>query len=449
MIDSESRSMSCPPRPHPRAPGTTVGGPIRRSRSLGPGPCVATPLVRKYGGSSLSTTDKVRAVAQQLVKAAAGGRPLVVVVSAMGDTTTRLIDDALALDAAPSRRELDVLVSSGERISMALLAMAIENEGRAAVSLTGAQCGIATDGEHAQAAIRHVSPRRVLRELAAGRIVVAAGFQGAGPNGDVTTLGRGGSDTTAVALAAALGSESCEIYSDVPGVYSADPRVVADPRHLRRIEYRSMIEYAAQGARVLHPDCVDLARRHGVTIRARAAFGGAAETVICADGALEFSGPSGPGLPVAGVTARGQRVRLVGPARSGRRIEGALRELGGCAHTLRASRGGVLDVLLDLQDRADGEDYLERLRSRLGDLVEVRTGLSSVSVIADPGARARLGRRAAAALEAAGISPLGTYERARSWSCAVPEDARERATRVLHEALVEVRFRACVERVGA
>ncbi|MFG0316517.1 MAG: aspartate kinase, partial [Planctomycetota bacterium JB042] len=236
--------------------------------------------VQKYGGSSLSSPEKICRVARKIAELRSTGRPVVVVVSATGNTTSELVGRAKRVASTPSRRELDMLLSSGERVSMALLAMAIQEEGREAISLTGPQSGIVTDSTHANATIREVRPERVLRELEAGRVVIVAGYQGVSPEGEVTTLGRGGSDTTAVALAGALRAEVCEIYSDVDGVYTADPRNVENVRHLSRVDSAVMTEYARRGAGVLHAPCLDLARREGVAVRARSTFGGDAQTWI-------------------------------------------------------------------------------------------------------------------------------------------------------------------------
>ncbi len=226
-------------------------------------------LVQKYGGSSLADLQKVRQVAQKIVATREEGHDLVVVVSAMGDTTDDLLTMAKEISANPSRRELDMLLSVGERISMALMSIAIQSHGHEAVSLTGSQCGIITTHNHSNARIMDVRPFRVQDELEQGRIVIVAGYQGASYRRDVTTLGRGGSDTTAVALAGALGAEACEIYSDVDGVYSADPRVVLTARQLESLSYEEMQEMARCGARVLNEEAVEFARRAKIALYAR------------------------------------------------------------------------------------------------------------------------------------------------------------------------------------
>jgi aspartate kinase len=227
-------------------------------------------VVQKYGGSSVADVDKLRKVARRVVETARAGKRVVVVVSAMGDATDELLGLAHKVSPAPPRRELDMLLSCGERISMALLSMAIAELGQEAISFTGSQSGIMTNDRHSGARIIEVRPIRIQDELERGRIVIVAGFQGVSYKREITTLGRGGSDTTAVALAAALEAEYCEICSDVDGVYSGDPRVVDAPRLLEAISCDEMQELAEHGARVLNPQAVEFARRAGIAVYARA-----------------------------------------------------------------------------------------------------------------------------------------------------------------------------------
>ncbi len=258
-------------------------------------------VVQKYGGSSVADVEKVRKVAERVAAARRDGRRVCVVVSAMGKTTDELLALAARVSGSPARRELDMLLTAGERISMALLAMALEDLGCPAVSFTGSQAGILTDERHASARIVEVRPVRVWEELDRGRVVIVAGFQGVSPRKEVTTLGRGGSDTTAVALAASLGAD-CEIYSDVDGVYTADPRVVTSPRRLDEISYEEMQELARAGAKVLNAEAVEFAREKGITIHARATSGSTAETLV--------RGHAAAGGRVAGVTSQ-KNVALV------------------------------------------------------------------------------------------------------------------------------------------
>ncbi len=230
-------------------------------------------VVQKYGGSSVADADSIKRVAQRIVDTKRAGNDVVVVVSAMGDTTDDLIELAQQVSPLPTGRELDMLLTAGERISMALLAMAIGNLGHEARSYTGSQAGVITDSVHGRAKIIDVTPGRLERALEKGAIAIVAGFQGVSQDTkDITTLGRGGSDTTAVALAAALNADVCEIYSDVDGVFTADPRIVPSARKRDRVSYEEMLELAACGAKILHLRCVEYARRYRMPIHVRSSF---------------------------------------------------------------------------------------------------------------------------------------------------------------------------------
>jgi aspartate kinase len=246
-------------------------------------------LVQKYGGSSLASAERIRAVANRIVASREDARPVVVVVSAMGDTTDDLINLAYQLADEPDNRELDLLLSTGETISCTLMAMTLRHLGHDAISLTGAQAGIKTEAIHSKARIVAVDPSRLHRELAAGRIVVVAGFQGINEEFDITTLGRGGSDTTAVAMAAILNADLCEIYTDVDGVYTADPRVAPRARKLDEISYEEMLELAQHGARVMHSRAVELGSEYGVPILVRSSFNREPGTLIHGGAAMELN----------------------------------------------------------------------------------------------------------------------------------------------------------------
>ncbi|MFN2625447.1 MAG: aspartate kinase [Mycobacteriales bacterium] len=238
-------------------------------------------VVQKYGGSSVADAERIKRVAERIVSAKRAGNDVVAVVSAMGDTTDELITLAREISPLPPGRELDMLLTSGERISMALLAMAIANLGLEARSFTGSQAGIITDSSHGRARIVDITPGRIQGALGEGSIVIVAGFQGVSSDSkDITTLGRGGSDTTAVALAAALGAEVCEIYTDVDGVYTADPRLVPHARKIALISYEEMLEMAASGAGVLVLRCVEYARRQNIPIHVRSSFTAEAGTWV-------------------------------------------------------------------------------------------------------------------------------------------------------------------------
>ncbi len=238
-------------------------------------------VVQKYGGSSVADATRIKRVAERIVATKRAGNDVVVVVSAMGDTTDNLLDQAKQVTPLPPARELDMLLTSGERISMALLAMAIGSLGAEARSFTGSQAGVITDSVHGKARIIDVTPGRISQALDKGHIAIVAGFQGVSQDTkDITTLGRGGSDTTAVALAAALGASVCEIYTDVDGVFSADPRIVPNARQLPTVSYEEMLEMAASGAKILHLRCVEYARRYGVPVVVRSSFSNKPGTTI-------------------------------------------------------------------------------------------------------------------------------------------------------------------------
>lgn len=244
-------------------------------------------VVQKYGGSSVADAEKIKNVARRIAATRDKGDEVVVVVSAMGDTTDELIQLARQINPRPPERELDLLLSTGEVVSCTLVAMALNYAGYKAVSLTGAQAGIETDTSHSKARILRLEPKRVVRELEKGNIVVVAGFQGVTRDMDVTTLGRGGSDTTAVALAAALKAQRCEIYTDVEGVYTADPRIVPEARQLKEIGYEEMLELATLGARVMHSRAVELGQLYNVPILVASSFTDAPGTMIRGGTAME------------------------------------------------------------------------------------------------------------------------------------------------------------------
>ena len=245
-------------------------------------------IVQKFGGSSVADAESIKRVAKRIVETRKGGNEVVVAVSAMGDTTDELLDLAHDVTPIPAPRELDMLLTAGERISMALLAMAIRSMGYDARSFTGSQAGMITDAQHGAARIVDVTPGRIRDALDDGAIAIVAGFQGFNRDTkDITTLGRGGSDTTAVALAAALGAEVCEIYTDVDGVFTSDPRVVPNARKIDRITSEEMLELAAAGAKVLYIRAVEYARRHNVTLHVRSSFNNNDGTLVLNEAAAE------------------------------------------------------------------------------------------------------------------------------------------------------------------
>lgn len=247
-------------------------------------------IVQKYGGTSLAGMSRLRAAARRVTGLARQGNRVVVVVSAQGDTTDMLIEKATQVNRRGSAREMDAYLAAGEQMSAGLMTMAIGAMGYSAVSLTGWQAGIRTDGVHGNARILDIDVSRIRRELDAGKIVVVAGFQGIDPDGDITTLGRGGSDTTAVALAAWLKADRCQIFTDVDGVYDRDPRIYSDATRFGRISYGKMMTLIENGAQVLHDRSVELAREHGIPIEVLSAFTGDPGTIV---GNSESSYPTG------------------------------------------------------------------------------------------------------------------------------------------------------------
>lgn len=247
-----------------------------------------TLVIQKYGGSSLANSERIRLVAQRIAETRSGGNQVVVVVSAMGDTTDELIELAYQVASQPLEREMDVLLSTGELVSSTLLAMSLESLGYKAISLSGAQAGIKTDSTHNRARIISVSAKRILEEIEKDNIVIVAGFQGINQEKDTTTLGRGGSDTTAVALAASLKADMCQIYTDVEGVYAADPRIVPEAAKLKEIGYEEMLEMASSGAKVIHPRAVELGELYNIPILVASSFSETSGTIIREEISMEI-----------------------------------------------------------------------------------------------------------------------------------------------------------------
>ncbi len=261
-------------------------------------------IVMKFGGSSVGDAERMKRVAGRIVESQRNGNRCVVVVSAMGDTTDEMIDLSRQLNPNPPAREMDMLLANGEQISIALLSMAIHHLGATAVSYTGWQAGIQTEAIHGKARITDIQPERIQRSLDQGHIVIVAGFQGASEQGEITTLGRGGSDTTAVALAAAIQADKCEIYTDVDGIYSTDPRVVKNARKLKEISYDEMLELAHLGAAVLHPRAVEYAKQYEVQLVVRSSFNHNEGTLVKGEAALE------QGIVVSGIACDKQVARI-------------------------------------------------------------------------------------------------------------------------------------------
>lgn len=252
-------------------------------------------IVQKFGGTSVGTIERIQAVARRVLSTVQSGHQVVVVVSAMGKSTDVLVDMARQITGEPDPREMDMLLTTGEQVSIALVTMALQELGQSAVSMTGWQAGITTEEVHTKARITQIDPTPLRDALAKGKVVIVAGFQGISSDGQITTLGRGGSDTTAVALAAALQADRCEIYTDVDGVYTADPRIVSSARKLPYISYDEMLELATLGAGVLHPRAVECAKQHRVSLTVRSSFGTEEGTMIGEESNME------QGLVVSGI----------------------------------------------------------------------------------------------------------------------------------------------------
>jgi aspartate kinase len=400
-------------------------------------------IVQKYGGTSVGDPDRIRRVARRVVREKEAGHELVVVVSAMGDTTDELVE--LAAQVSPHgrqqhRREMDMLLTAGERIAMALTAMAIRDLGVEAISLTGSQAAIITDEAHTGAKIQEIRATRVRDELDQGRVVIVAGFQGVSRAKEVTTLGRGGSDTTAVALAAALQAERCDIYTDVDGVYTADPRKVKGARRIQVVDYQEMVELATSGAQVMHPRAVEIGARYGVPIRVLSSFrddGDGGTLITRKERNMES-------LQLTGLACEAAHVQVI--------VRGL--PAGMAATTEVLSRIADRQISVDMvtqADTADGkrqlqltvrEDTLaeamaicEAVAGQNGGSVHAERGLTRVSLVGSgmhnsPGVYAR----AFQALNDAGVEVHAVGSSAITITVLVDSENEEKTVRVLHEA---------------
>src|SRR6185436_3851785 len=396
-------------------------------------------VVQKYGGSSVADVGKLRQVAERIMRTHRQGHDVVVVVSAMGDTTDDLLAMAKRVSPNPDRRELDMLLTAGERISMALLSIAIRELGGEAISFTGSQSGIMTNDRHIDARIVEVRPIRVQDELARGKIVVIAGYQGVSYRREVTTLGRGGSDTTAVAMAAALGAEYCEICSDVDGVYTAAPRVVADARRIGTLSYEETQELAESGAKVLNAQAVEFAKEKGIAIYARATTSALPGHDPSADGTVVRRDSVRPAGTVVGVASERDVLLLSSsgpdPIRSGD-VFALLDDFDVAGKQLHLT-GDSLTMVIS-RDNLHAEDRLRaELSARFGDRVRVVDTLGAVSVIgAGINASFQNLRRGSGVLAASGIAVehVATSSFRITWMI---ERARlNDAVKLLHETFI-------------
>jgi aspartate kinase len=393
-------------------------------------------IVQKYGGSSVADVQKLRRVAERVMRTRAQGHDVVVIVSAMGDTTDDLLAMAKQVSPNPERRELDMLLSAGERISMALLSMAIRELGGDAISFTGSQSGIITNDRHADARIIEVRPFRVQDELSRGRIVVIAGYQGVSYKKEVTTLGRGGSDTTAVAMAAALDAEYCEICSDVDGVYSADPRVVATARRIGTLSYEETQEMAEAGAKVLNAQAVEFAKEKGIAIYARATSGPLPGPDPSSDGTVVRKSP--PRMPgtVVGVASERDVIVLEGDGRAGDLI--ALLEERGVAGKQLHVFGERTTVAISRENLHDETRLRDFLQTRLGGRARLVDGLAAVSVVgAGINATYSNVRTGTDTLGSIGITPVGTATSSFRITWMVPRDRTADAVKALHGRFID------------
>jgi aspartate kinase len=397
-------------------------------------------LVQKFGGSSLGTPGRITRAARRIAASQRAGHDVVAVVSAMGDSTDRLLTLAARVAKEPTARELDLLLSTGEGVSAPLMSMALNELGVAAVSLLGFQAGIQTDRRHAKARVVGVTPARIERELAAGRVVVVAGFQGIGDEMEVTTLGRGGSDTTAVALAVALKAQACEIFTDVRGIYTADPRFAPAARLLRRIAYPEMLELASAGARVMHPRAIEIAEAFSMELHVRSSFHAGPGTIICSEEAIMEDRNR-----VRGIAHEEQVARLsvVGvPDRPGiaASIFAPLAEADIAADVIvqTASHEGVTDMSFTVSS-ADGRQaqrIVETVAQEIGArTVLAQNGLAKVSVIGSgirgqPGVAATMFRTLSD--RRINIEMISTSE--IRITCIIQADRIKEAVAALHEA---------------
>lgn len=396
-------------------------------------------IVQKYGGSSVADAPRIRNVARRVAAAADAGNQVVVVVSAMGNTTDELMKLALEISQVPPARELDMLLTSGERTSTALLSMALIETGHDAISFTGSQAGIVTDTTHTKARIVDVRARRIEEALEAGKIVIVAGFQGVSTSFDITTLGRGGSDTTAVALAAALGAEICEIYSDVDGVYTADPRLVPSARKLHAVSFEEMLEMSASGAGVLMLRAVEYARTHNVIIHCRSSLSEEQGTFITKEDArMEKALITAVTHDVSEAMLRIIRV----PDQPGvaARIFGALaaESINVDMIVQNVSEGGKTDVSFTMpkDDLARSHAIVEKVAADVGaegysaDEDIAKLSLIGAGMKSHPGVAAKM----FAALAESGINMEMISTSSIRISCVIRASEVERAVNVLHES---------------
>jgi aspartate kinase len=400
-------------------------------------------IVQKYGGSSLSTVDKIKSVAEKVIRSRREGYAVVVVVSAMGDSTDRLVEMARQVGSGPSLRDLDILLATGETVSTALLSLAIQSHGEKAVSLLASQCGIITNDVHSNARILEIRPDRIMKEIARGAIVVIPGFQGVTRQQEITTLGRGGSDTTAVALAAALNAESCVIYTDVDGVYSADPRVVPEAMKLDELGAGEMQELAWHGAQVLKSEAVEFASTNEVPLVVRSTFKDGPGTLVTP--AINPSNAYRPcGSEVAGVSGRKDLVRimLLDEALSNSQrneIFAAISKYDLVFGSL-GSAGEPYDLFISSLEIPDPEAFARELEARFNGAIKMVGQLGAVSLVGfGLGSRPAALLAALRVLEEKNVQLIKSFTGRESLSFVIPQYEVDESVRRMHHAFVEAR----------
>lgn len=389
-------------------------------------------IVQKFGGTSVASEERLRLVARKVVAARKAGHDVVVVVSAMGNTTSELLDLATNLAPQPARRELDMLLSAGERISMSLLSMTIQQMGVPAISLTGPQAGIKTTDTHFNARILEVRPDRARRELQRGKVVVVAGYQGFNAKGEVTTLGRGGSDTTAVAIAAALDAEHCEICSDVDGIYSSDPRVVKSAKRIDVMNHEEMLEMARHGASVLNPRAVEYAWKRNLDLRAKSTFEEGDGTLITRD--ANKQGESS----ISGIAGHKELVRI-NTANDEESCETVADLLGDADPFLSIECGdGRRDLYVPAEDIADIKALGKQLDRDVEGAVHVETGLASASAVGlNVGSCVDTREEVQTLLNKAGVNVRQLFCASHSLAAIIRKTERAQAMDALHRHFIE------------
>jgi len=395
-------------------------------------------VVMKFGGSSVADAEKIRAAARRAIRTKKAGHQVVMVVSAMGDETDRLVALAGEVSADPPKRELDQLLVTGEQVTISLVAMALEEQGAKAISFTAGQIGMVTDDVHTKARIKTIDARRIHEQLDAGRIVIIAGFQGVTEAGHATTLGRGGSNVTLVAIAASLGADVCENYTDVDGIFTSDPRLVPNARKVDRVSYDEMLELASLGASVLHNRAVEFAKKYDVPIHVRNSMNNRKGTMIVAEsGSMERIVVSGAALKdkLARITLRNVPDRPGVAARIFHTVAMHKIVVDDIIQTVADNKTATVSFTVDLTDLADARKVVDALAKKLGCKVTYEDHLAKVSIVG-VGMRVHTGvaDRMFAALAKAKINIQNITTSEIKISCLIDRSQGRKALRVVHDA---------------